>query len=56
MTKRDFEEALQDLLIRKNGPLYYAGYAVWKNIQANEGIEGLRKIVKQGPRTFEAYM
>lgn len=52
----EFRTTLRGLLVNSNGPLYYAGYAIWKRIFETEGIEKVREIVKKGPNAFAEYM
>ena len=52
----EFRTTLRELLVNSNGPLYYAGYAIWKRILETEGIEKVREIVKKGPNAFAEYM
>ena len=51
-----FRATLRQLLVDKNGPLYYAGYSVWRKIYETKGIEKVREIVKKGPKAFAKFM
>jgi len=56
ITLEDFERVMDDLLVHQNGPLYYAGYSVWRKIYETEGINKVREIVLKGPKAFSEYM
>jgi hypothetical protein len=56
VSNEEFRATLHQLLVDKNGPLYYAGYAVWKKIYETEGIEKVREVVKKGPKAFADFM
>lgn len=56
ISNEEFRATLLQLLVDKNGPLYYAGYAIWKNIYETEGIEKVREVVKRGPKAFAEFM
>src|SRR4030042_4875016 len=52
ISDEDFKSTVFGLLVAKNGPLYYAGCAVWRKMYEIGGIEKVREVAKRGPNAF----
>lgn len=39
--------------VNGNGPIYHLGFLVWQHIAETQGIDGVRRVVAEGPFAFE---
>ena len=52
---KDFSKVMDRALKEKNGPIYHLGFKLWSDIYKQEGVEGIKQKILEGPKSFEKY-
>lgn len=55
ITDKEFNFLITQSLVKKNGPIYHVGFKLWSNIYEKEGLEGVKKRILLGPKSFEEF-